>query len=201
MTLDSPGERIRWARIQHGKYGTPTEAAQAFGWTVSTYLGHENGDRNPSRDAAKRYGKAYGVRWEWILDKEGPPAAKQQPVKIIGMVQSSGKVELYQPSKFHDCPEQPPHVGVATVALEAGASMRGVADTGFLYFFEHEKRQVSGDLLGKLCVVALKSGDVLVRTLQPGRRKGRYDLESSTEPTLRDQQIEWAARITWIKPR
>ena len=76
MVLDSPSKRLRWAREQHGRYSTPTEAARGFGWKTSTYLGHENGDRNPSRAAAKRYAKAYRVRWEWLLDNEGPPTAK-----------------------------------------------------------------------------------------------------------------------------
>ena len=79
--------------------------------------------------------------------------------------------------------------------------MRGVADSGWLYFFDHEKKSPSHELIGKLCVVALKDGEILIRTLQPGRKRARYDLESPTEPTLRDQQVAWAARITWIKPR
>jgi hypothetical protein len=141
------------------------------------------------------------VRWEWLLDAEGPPTTKKQPCKIIGIVHGSGKVEFYHAEKFRDCDEEPLHVGVATVALEAGASLRGVADKGWLYFFDHEKRPPHRDLLGKLCVVALKGGDVVIRTLQPAKRRGRYDLESSTEPTLRDQDVVWAARITWIQPR
>lgn len=202
MVLDSPSERLRWARQNHhGRYKTPTEAARAFGWTVSTYLGHENGDRIPSRQAAKRYAKAYGVRWEWLLDKEGPPSAKQQPIKIIGKVEAGGAVVFYHADKVQDCADLPPHAGIATVALEAGSSLRGVADSGWLYFFDDEKKAPAPDLIGKLCVVALKNGDVLIRTLQPGRKRGRYDLESSTEVTLRDQELAWAARITWIKPR
>ncbi len=201
MVLDSFAKRLRWARNQHGQYPTGTSAAEAFGWKVSTYLGHENGDRTPKRPGAKRYAKAYRVRWEWLLENEGPATAKQQPVKIIGFVDAGGKVGFYQGEKVRDCAEEPPHVGVATVALEARGSLRGVADSGWLYFFDDEKRPPSKELLGKLCIVALKGGEVLVRTLQPGRRRGRYDLESSTEPTLRDQQVEWAARISWIKPR
>ena len=177
------------------------EAARSFGWTVSTYLGHENGDRTPSRAAAKRYGRAYRVRWEWLLDNEGPPSSGVPVVKIIGKVDGGGKVSLYDADEVKDCGDNPPHVGVATVALEAGASLRGVADSGWLYFFDHEKKPPSQDLIGKLCVVALKDGDILIRVLQPGRRRGRYDLESSTEPTLRDQQIAWAAQVSWIKPR
>jgi len=73
MALDTTDKRLKWARERHGKYNSPTDAARGFGWTVSTYLGHENGDRVPSRDAAKRYGKAYGIRWEWLLEGEGEP--------------------------------------------------------------------------------------------------------------------------------
>jgi len=73
MALDSPAARLRWARQRFSRYRTATEAARAFGWNVSTYLGHENGDRTPSRETAKRYGRAYHVRWEWILEGEGSP--------------------------------------------------------------------------------------------------------------------------------
>lgn len=71
--LDTPAKRLRWARERDKRYSTPTEAARAFGWTVPTYLGHENGDRNPSRDAAKRYAEAYKVPWAWILEGGPPP--------------------------------------------------------------------------------------------------------------------------------
>jgi len=201
MGLDSPAERLRWARQQHGQYSTPTDAAKAFGWTVSTYLGHENGDRNPSRAAAKRYARAYHVRWEWLLENEGAPRLKAS-VKLVGYVERGSKVVFYPVAEVRDCAELPPNVGVATVALEVrGGLMRGVANDGWLFFFDDEKRPPSRDLVGKLCVVGLKNGDVLIRELQPGRKRGRYDLESSNEPTLRDQQVTWAARITWIKPR
>jgi len=202
MDLDSPAGRLRWARQQHGQYPTPTDAAKAFGWTVSTYLGHENGDRNPSRDAAKRYARAYRVRWEWLLDNEGPPAAGKPVVKLVGYVDDDSKVKFHDASEVKDCSELPPNVGVATVAIEVlGGSMRGIADNGWLFFYDDEKRSPGRELVGKLCVVSLKNGDVLIRTLQPGRKRGRFDLELASHPTLRDQQITWAARITWIKPR
>jgi hypothetical protein len=88
------------------------------------------------------------------------------------------------------------------VAVEVlGGSMRGIADSGWLIYFDHEQRPPTAQLLGKLCIVELADGSILVRTLQPGRRKGLYDLESVTEPTLRGQRVVWAARVTWIKPR
>jgi transcriptional regulator with XRE-family HTH domain len=67
MNLDTPAKRLRWVRENRTNYSTGTDAARAFGWTVSTYLGHENGDRQPSVKAAKRYAAAYKVPLGWIL--------------------------------------------------------------------------------------------------------------------------------------
>lgn len=202
MNLPTPGQRLKWAREQHGSYRTPTDAAKAFGWTVSTYLGHENGDRNPSRNAAKRYARAYRVRWEWLLDGEGAPALGKVSVKIIGAVAAGATVALYDNPKNLEQIETPPDAVATTSALQVqGNSMRGIADDGWLIFFDHDHRPPSQDLIGRLCVVQLKSGEILIRTLQPGRSKNLYDLESSIEPTLRDQKVVWAARVTWIKPR
>lgn len=94
MAIDTPASRLVWARKHHGKYNIPTDAARAFGWTVSTYLGHENGDRNPSRAAAKKYARAYHVRWEWLLDADGEPLApieaRVTPVRLISWVSAGG---------------------------------------------------------------------------------------------------------------
>lgn len=67
-TLDTPGKRLKWARENRTSYKTASAAARAFGWPLPTYFGHENGDRNPSRNAAKRYAAAYNVDWVWILE-------------------------------------------------------------------------------------------------------------------------------------
>ena len=202
MDLDSPAKRLRWARQQHGQYLTPTDAAKAFGWTVSTYLGHENGDRNPSRAAAKRYARQYRVRWEWLLEGEGSATTGRISASLVGAVGPGSSVLLYDNSKIRELSETPPGAVATTSALEVtGGSMRGIADDGWLVFFDDDRKAPTPALLGKLCVVELKSGDILIRTLQPGRKKGHYDLESATEATMRDQKVAWAARVTWIKPR
>lgn len=202
MADDTPAERLRWARENHGKYKTATEAARAFGWKVSTYLGHENGDRMPSRQAAKRYAQAYRVRWDWLLEGEGPPSAKPMKSPIIGEVSGIAAIDFYPREKLGDTSELPPGGGSHTVAVVVrGASMRGIADDDWLVFFDHERRPPTPDLLGKLCVVEIDDGTITLRVLQPGRKKGRYDLESLSAPTLRDRRVIWAARVTWLKPR
>ena len=66
---------------------TATAAARAQGWPVSTYLGHENGDRAPSRRlAAKRYAKAFHVRWDWLLEGESAPSFAATMAPVLGYV-------------------------------------------------------------------------------------------------------------------
>jgi hypothetical protein len=76
--LETPGARLKWARERHGKFEKPTDAARAHGWTVSTYLGHENGDRPLTAKAARRYAQVYKVPWPWLLDG-GPLPEKTAP--------------------------------------------------------------------------------------------------------------------------
>lgn len=201
MPLETPAERLQWARKQHGKYTTPTEAARAFGWKVSTYLGHENGDRNPGRESAKRYGRMYRVRWEWLLEGEGSPTDKPA-VPLAGYVGEGSEVHREQLGILQDASELPPAVNASTIALEVrGGSMRGIADKGWLLFFDDLKQPPTRDLIDKLCIIELSDGRVLVRKVQPGHKKNCYDLESPTEPTLRDQRLRWAARVTWMRQR
>lgn len=89
MELDTPAQRLKWARETKTKYETATAAAKAFGWPVPTYLGHENGDRVPSRKAAIKYGAAYKVPWAWLLEGGPLPGSrprKDGPIPIRGEV-------------------------------------------------------------------------------------------------------------------
>jgi len=65
---DTPAKRLKWAREHHGGYKTPTDAARGRGWKTSTYLGHENGDRRLTEKAARKYGAAYRIPWNWLMD-------------------------------------------------------------------------------------------------------------------------------------
>lgn len=81
--MDTPGERLKWARLNRTNFLTPTDAARAYGWTQSTYLGHENGDRIPSRRAAMKYAAAYRVDWHWILEG-GPEPEDHVTLTTVG---------------------------------------------------------------------------------------------------------------------
>src|SRR5690349_11202663 len=112
--MDTPAKRLRWARENRSNYDTATKAALAHGWTVSTYLGHENGDRNPSRTAAKRYGDAYRVPWVWILEggpipdgKRGKAALGSVAIPTKGEVAAGRWLDLDLPVNPQDLEQFP----------------------------------------------------------------------------------------------
>jgi len=77
--MSNPAERLKEAREAAG-YQNPTDAARAFGWKPSTYLGHENGSRGLRAEAAQRYAKAFSVNWLWLVGGgEGKPPAARAP--------------------------------------------------------------------------------------------------------------------------
>jgi phage repressor protein C with HTH and peptisase S24 domain len=62
----SVADRLKQAREAAG-FENAVDAVRRFGWTQSTYLGHENGSRGVTAGAAARYGLAFKVPPEWIL--------------------------------------------------------------------------------------------------------------------------------------
>jgi len=139
MDLDTPGQRLKWAREHKSSYETATAAAKAFGWTVPTYLGHENGDRMPSRKAAIKYGAAYKVPWAWILEGGPLPGARQPkggPIPTKGEVAAGQWLDLdieVDPRDFDQYPiaADPRYPQDAQYGLIVrGTSMNRVAEAG-----------------------------------------------------------------------
>lgn len=195
--MDTVAKRLKWARERDGRYKSPTEAARAFGWTVSTYLGHENEDRTPSRPTAKKYAKAYKVRWEWLLEGDGPPSTKgHDTTRVEGYVGAG--------AEFIPIADGDPGLGDAPLIVEpnsAAVIVRGDSmypryfDGEYIYYVKESRDPT--DFLGQECVVKLKDGRVYIKILRRGSKKRVFNLESWNHPTIEDQAVEWAAPVTW----
>lgn len=72
-------DRLRSARQSAG-FADGTEAARRFGWTVPTYLSHENGSRGYRADRAADYAKAFKVSPEWLMFGKGDAPSGSQAV-------------------------------------------------------------------------------------------------------------------------
>lgn len=205
LDLTKQNHRLIWARLKDGRFEIPKDAIDAHdGWKSSNYYGHENGRRPIPAKWAQEYAQAYRrsrVRWEWIFDGKGTPTDGGL-TSIIGHIEQGAKAHLYGSDHPMQTAELPPGGIASTVAIKVrGGPMSGIADNEWLFYFDHERRPPTADLVGKLCVVELANGDVLVRRIEATGKKGRYNLEGINESPLRNQRVVWAARVTWIKPR
>lgn len=134
---------------------------------------------------------------------EVAPPSIEGAVRIIGIVgeHPDGAVEFIGHNDEGET-DMPAGGNKDTVALQVtGNSMRGVAQEGWLLYFDDQKAAPSTEMLGELCIVGLADDRVLVKYLHRGRGDGLYDLESATAPTLRDVPVRWAALVTAIIPR
>jgi hypothetical protein len=87
--MNDPAARLRIARLRAG-YDTAKDAAEALGFPVSTYLGHENGSRGISAKKAEIYARKYKVREQWLLYGVGPgPGSEpgEETAEIIDIVE------------------------------------------------------------------------------------------------------------------
>lgn len=201
--MDTPGKRLKWARQNRSPYKKATEAANAFGWKVSTYLGHENGDRIPSRRKAKQYAARYKVPWEWILEGPAgpPPSLKGEPAQphVKGMIAAGQEATFELSDELDDPIDLPPPTAIGVRVR--GNSMYPRYMDGEKLVYLPEQRPAS-ELLGRECAVKLKDGGMIVKIIRPGSKRGLFNLESWNRdtPTIEDVKIEWASPIRWRAP-
>jgi transcriptional regulator with XRE-family HTH domain len=55
------------------------------------------------------------------------------------------------------------------------------------------------EFFNKPCIVKLRNGRTILRTLKKGSVAGKYNLIAYTRPAMDDVEIEWAAKIMYIK--
>lgn len=207
--MDTQADRLRKARIKAG-FRTAADGwreVRRRGSDVSqhTYNANENGNAPFSFPRAKEYATAYDVRAEYLYDGSGPMKGNEAPgfCRIIGSVGANpdGAVVLSLADERYDMAPSPPGAGETVVALEVeGHSMRGFADDGSLIYFEDQRTPPTEDMLGHVVILETEDGQVLVKRLLRGSKKGRYDLESIMGPTMTEQRIRWAAFPSAIVP-
>lgn len=201
--MDTIGERLKAARLAAG-YETAAAAARAFGWHKQNVVDHEADRRGVDPEQAERYAKAYRVDPSWIL--WGGANRKPKPtglVPIVGRVgaDTEGRILFSTGQQSGDQAPVPPGGTNRAVAVEVdGHSMRGFADNGALIYFEEQHTKPTRDHIGRVVVVELETGEVLVKRLLRGDAAEAWDLESIVGPTLQNVRIAWVANITAIVP-
>lgn len=81
-TMPDSNARLRIARKRAG-FTSARQAAIRYGWNLSTYASHENGQTPVPPEAAKRYAQKFKVPAGWILTGDGSPDGYSQDDALI----------------------------------------------------------------------------------------------------------------------
>ena len=192
-------DRLRIARKERGL--TQSDVARLAGVTPQAIQAIEAGKvRKPANILA--IAAAVGVPAQNLMDGKSNGHSKMTP--IIGVVQAGTYSIDYSvgegtPLGEVDRPAMATH---STVALEVrGDSMGGRVEDGDIIFYDERREPVTPDLYGKLCVIGATDGRVMLKRLKPGSRPGRFHLISYAADPEFDVPVDWAAKVTSIRPR
>lgn len=122
--------------------------------------------------------------------------------RIVGHVGATSE-EVYYASA--DDPAEtvklPPNGTESTVAVEIRGDSLGPGLNGWIAYYNDVREPVTPDLLGRLCVVGLPDGRVLIKIVKqaPGRRF--HLLPNAGGEAILDQKVQWAARVIDLSPK
>lgn len=180
-------EQLRQALEQPGK--SKAGLAKAIGRSPSAVTAILKGDRRVQLD-------------EWPLIEQYLEIGGERAVPIVGYV-GAGAAAYYYALDANELDATPGPVDATpqTVAVEIRGSSLGHIFDHWLAFYDDVRRPFTTDLLGKLCVVGLSDGRVLIKRVEKGVRDGLYRLVSNGEEAIDNVPIEWAAKVKLLSPK
>jgi hypothetical protein len=157
--------------------------------------------RNETSKHLPAIAEALNVSLDWLATGKGPRmGARPVEALLVGKVGAGSEITRFEDGTVLAGIEAPAGVTAPNVAEISGDSQYPLQE-GWLIFYGPEHQGVPEDCIGKLCVVEVKDGPTLLKTLKRGSRKGLFRLESWNAPPREDVKLSWAARVVYIKPR
>lgn len=192
------GSRIAKARLAAGL--SQLELGKLVGKGQTTVSSWEKDRTEPTREDVQRIAKALNLS---LTDLEiGDVAKGDLLVKVVGYVGAGDAAHFYDQAQGpFDMVQAPPNATELTVAsIIRGASIGRNFD-GWIAYYDETREPVREDHIGRLCVVGLPDGRVLVKWVYASRTPGFYHLHSETEPPINDQEVTWASRVDALMPQ
>jgi phage repressor protein C with HTH and peptisase S24 domain len=141
----------------------------------------------------------------WLLEGTGPEEARDvsQGVPVVGYVGAGREAHFYDTDQgpFEYVEDPDPSADLSAVRVK-GDSMRPEFFDGWLLYFSNDRQTPIEEVLARKApaIVGLDNGKILVKRVQTGAAKDRFNLLSTNEDPIYNQKIEWACRIRWIVP-
>ncbi len=173
------------------------DAAGALGTTRNQYVKLENGSRRLSDKWIERAASAYGI------DAADVVRGKRGVVPIAGYVSAGAEMQLFAEGQGqHGEALAPDGSSERTVAVEIRGESLGPFFNGWLVFFDDVRSPVTDDIIGKLCVIGLDDGRVLIKRLIRSRSAPHlFHLYGQFGDPVLDVRVRWAAQVKSVMPR
>jgi transcriptional regulator with XRE-family HTH domain len=188
------GNNLR--RLRAERAWTHEKAAAEMGISRGQFIKLERGERKLTERTIALAAKAFEVG-------EADVIAVRGSVPLVGYVGAGAEAHFYEQGQgpFDEAPAVE-GTNNQTVAVEIrGDSLGSLFDRALVYY-DDVRRPVTDDLIGKLCVVGLRDGRILIKKIARSK-SGRdlYHLAGQYGDPILDTSIEWAARVKSMVPR
>ncbi len=128
---------------------------------------------------------------------------EEATVQLVGYVAAGAQMILFDSGQgpFGRVPA-PENSTEKTVAVEIRGESLGALFDRWLVYYDDVRSPVTSDLIGKLCVIGLNDGRVMIKLLKRSKTKGRFNLLANEDgESVMDAKVEWAAKVNQMTPR
>jgi transcriptional regulator with XRE-family HTH domain len=186
--------RLRQLRLDRS--WTHDQAANAMRVSRGQFIKLERGERKLTERTIALAAKAFGVSEAEILVERGT-------VPVVGFVGAGDEAHFYREAQgpFDEAPAVQDS-NDNTVAVEIRGDSLGPVFNHALAYFDEVRKPVTTDLIGKLCVVGLADGRILIKKITRSKTSPKlFHLAGQHGDPILDTPVEWAAKVKTIVPR
>lgn len=178
-------------RLQADRGWTIDQAAEAVGISRGGYLKIQRGENRLTSTTIDLAAKAFGVSKSDIVSED------DMKISIVGYAAAGGDSVTFfgEGQGPFDEVDAPAWATDKTVAVRIRGTSLGKYFDGWLALYDDRRDPPDDSLFGLLCICGLADGRVVIKRLRASSTKGKYHLESETEPTMFDVAVDWAARV------
>lgn len=202
------GRRIKQVREQRAM--SQAEFARQFGITRSSVSQWEAELTEPTSEKLRAIARQAHVNHEWLANNHGPMTDEDEDdererrgVPIKGYVGAGAQAHYLPLDEGElDRVDPPANSTDKTVALEIRGDSLGELFDRWLVFFDDVRSPVTSDLVGKLCVLEVEDGRIMVKKLKR-QPNGLFTLlsDAKRQDPIEDMAVRWAARVKNMVPR
>lgn len=191
--------------------GNQMELAERIGVSQATVSRWLNGSVPDGDNLQKILSAAHGLGIQTDLShisSEAVAATLAQPFRTTSRVKLKGYVGAGSVAHFYAISDEdyeevdaPVNSSDRTVAVEVKGSSFGPLMDSWLVYYDDVRSPVTDDLFNKICVVGLTDDRILLKKLKRERDGSITLLSNSDEAPIKNARIQWAAKVTGMRPR